>query len=254
VYQPQERYRESQQSAAEAVIYEELPEVVPQCDALHEIYGRGQGDWPVGDGCEWWVDDRTGFCESEHPEQPEQPEQPVQAAENPEQPERPLRLHAGPIDLARSNRRAQKNKLWCHLYLDDAMLIKGFDMNKKIIGHGGQNTRRIYELTDAKIRLRGRGSGHMEENGREAPVHLMLAVTTSLNQRNSFALAVAMSLELLQSLSQQWSRFCKRQGLPAAEAAPFWLGDISPQGRSCLEDASNTAQWSESLNALSLIL
>ena len=122
------------------------------------------------------------------------------------------------------------------------MLRTGFDVNKKIIGHGGTNTKRIFEKTGpmvvslrvqgedgngkreslsrymtvelaellrwrpslvswrghrtwvvepialrscstwnpeiagAKIRLRGRGSGHNEGDRGEAPVPLMLAV------------------------------------------------------------------------------
>ena len=38
-------------------------------------------------------------------------------------------------------------KIWCHFYLEPLMLQEHFDVNKKIIGHGGANTRRIFEET-----------------------------------------------------------------------------------------------------------
>lgn len=212
------------------------PKAVRQSDSRHGFSGQEQ---QVELQSQDWQDDGlSSWCETAKPDQLQQ-------------------FHSGETDIApaarSTNRRAQKGKLWCHLYLHDMMLVKGFDMSKKIIGHGGQNTRRIYELTGAKIRLRGRGSGHLEEDGREAPVHLMLAVTTTLQQQDSFALAVAMSLELLQTLAEKWSSFCKRQGHPAGKA-PFWLGDLSDEGRTCLQEASNMAAKPQSLDALSVIL
>ena len=39
------------------------------------------------------------------------------------------------------------NKTWCHFYVEPTMLRSGFDVNKKIIGHGGANTKRIFEKT-----------------------------------------------------------------------------------------------------------
>ena len=39
------------------------------------------------------------------------------------------------------------SKIWCHFFLDPTMLRHGFDVNKKIIGHGGTNTKRIFEKT-----------------------------------------------------------------------------------------------------------
>jgi hypothetical protein len=69
------------------------------------------------------------------------------------------------------------NRLWCHFYLDPSMLEPGFDLVKKIIGRGGCNTRGIFDATQTKVRVRGKGSGHKEQhNGREAPVPLMIAL------------------------------------------------------------------------------
>lgn len=39
------------------------------------------------------------------------------------------------------------SKIWCHFFLDPTMLRHGFDVNKKVIGHGGANTKRIFEKT-----------------------------------------------------------------------------------------------------------
>ena len=64
--------------------------------------------------------------------------------------------------------------MYSHIQMD------GFDLVPWLIGRRGLNLRKIAEATDSKIRVRGRGSGHLEpEAGKEAPTPLMVAITTN---------------------------------------------------------------------------
>mmetsp|Transcript_23527 Transcript_23527/g.42427 ORF Transcript_23527/g.42427 Transcript_23527/m.42427 type:complete len:360 (+) Transcript_23527:69-1148(+) len=135
---------------------------------------------------------------------------------------------------SRGGRRSQQLKVWCHFFLDDVMLWNGFDLNKKLIGHGGGNTKKIFEATDAKIRLRGRGSGHSEAGRGEAPVHLMLAVTTDIGEEEKFVLALEMAAELLQQVTGKYRAFCKQNGMPSPTSPLFWIGELSEQASACL--------------------
>ena len=56
-------------------------------------------------------------------------------------------------------------RLWVHIHVN--MELGGFEFAGKFIGWKGENTARINKLTKAKIRVRGKGSGHLE-NGSEA--------------------------------------------------------------------------------------
>lgn len=150
----------------------------------------------------------------------------------------PMMCQATPLleQQARNpNVQLYKNKLWCHFHLHASFLEKGFDGIKKIIGHGGCNTSCIFEVTGAKIRVRGRGSGHMEQRGREAPVPLMLAVTADRGQEANFAQAVEMCCQLLRSVAEKWLAFCARRGSLKPAQPPYWLGGVSDDGLACLD-------------------
>merc|ERR1712060_856530 len=139
------------------------------------------------------------------------------------------------LPRTRSGRRGDRvpNKLWCHLYLDENMLRPGFNLNKKIIGHGGNCTKSIYDATGAKIRLRGIGSKHLE-GGREAPVHLMLAVTTELSEQDNFIKAVEKSIGLLRDVETRFNTFCKQKKQPTPTGPCFWVGELSLEARAYL--------------------
>lgn len=128
-------------------------------------------------------------------------------------------------------------KIWCHFYLDEEMTKNGFDLNKKVIGHGGIHTRSIYQQTDAKLRLRGRGSGHLETDHREAPVHLMLAVTSIEGQEASFLKALHMSAALLLQVTEKYKDFCKHRGLLTPKSPLFWIGELPDSARACMNNA-----------------
>jgi len=113
--------------------------------------------------------------------------------------------------------------------------MRGFDLSKKVIGHGGCGTRGIYEATGAKIRLRGRGSGHIESHtGREAPAHLMLSVTVDNGQAESFRAAVRMAADHLAGIQDRFHAFCRHWRTPVPEHRCFWVGEIEAASKECL--------------------
>eukprot|EP00930_Biecheleria_cincta_P090884 TRINITY_DN8036_c0_g2_i1.p1 TRINITY_DN8036_c0_g2~~TRINITY_DN8036_c0_g2_i1.p1 ORF type:complete len:439 (-),score=94.22 TRINITY_DN8036_c0_g2_i1:71-1387(-) len=151
---------------------------------------------------------------------------------NQERPEKPLSLDQLPRkNSGKASRRRMPPKVWCHFFIDPLMAKSGFELNKKVIGHGGANTRNIFDKTDAKIRLRGCGSGHREVNGKEAPVHLMLAVTTNIGQETNFLVALQMSAELLQRVTEKYMEFCKQSCLPLPKTPCFWIGELSEKAQ-----------------------
>lgn len=118
-------------------------------------------------------------------------------------------------------------RLWCHIYLH--MQVKGFELVPMMIGRGGCNMRKIFEATGAKIRIRGRGSGHYEIDGkREAPTPLMVAVTTDKLDHASFKAAIEKTLVELRAVEQRFISFCEKQNY-LHEGPCFSIG-VMPQG------------------------
>eukprot|EP00747_Dinoflagellata_sp_TGD_P088626 gnl/TRDRNA2_/TRDRNA2_164072_c0_seq1.p1 gnl/TRDRNA2_/TRDRNA2_164072_c0~~gnl/TRDRNA2_/TRDRNA2_164072_c0_seq1.p1 ORF type:complete len:200 (-),score=34.08 gnl/TRDRNA2_/TRDRNA2_164072_c0_seq1:304-903(-) len=129
----------------------------------------------------------------------------------------------------------KSQKLWCHLYISEQMLVKGFDLVKKIIGHGGCNTKSIYEATGAKLRVRGRGSGHLEGRS-EASVHLMLAVGTDGAACKNFEMAIERCVELLKHTETRFEHHCHRAGISKIQRPCFWIGALSDESRAHLSE------------------
>jgi hypothetical protein len=83
-----------------------------------------------------------------------------------------------------------------------------------LIGRSGCNMREIYQATNAKIRVRGRGSGHLEVDGsKEAPVPLMVAVTSEGGYQVHFRTAVEMTISKLKEVQQLFVQFCQQRNL-----------------------------------------
>lgn len=142
-----------------------------------------------------------------------------------------------PAPTRKRNQERAKGQLWCHIYVNPAMVRRGFGLNKRIIGPGGSRTRAIFEATTAKIRLRGRGSGHIEGDGKEAPAPLMLAVTGTRGKREKFLLAIRMSLELLSNVEREFWKFNSSRGDQVPVLGPstmFSIGNLSPAARRCV--------------------
>lgn len=118
-------------------------------------------------------------------------------------------------------------RLWVHIFLH--LKEPDFDLVPMLIGRGGQNMKEINKATGAKLRIRGKGSGHMEVGNKEAPVPLMLAVTTNKGDRAKFKMAVDMTVAKLVLICQHYKIFCYRKGLvvPPSQNSLFSFGEIS---------------------------
>ena len=77
---------------------------------------------------------------------------------------------------------------------------------------GRPHLRKIFEATQTKVRVRGRGSGHKEpHNGREAPVPLMIALAVEHGSSDDFKTAFNMTKELLEDVSKQFDRYARQE-------------------------------------------
>jgi hypothetical protein len=135
------------------------------------------------------------------------------------------------------NRKAYGSRLWVHIFLNQRHVE--FDLVKKIIGRGGKNTRDIAEVTGAKVRVRGRGSGHKEIEGKkEAPVPLMVAVTSEAIDASQFARAVKMMIQKLDEVNGLFRQFCIDQNLdPALASEDLWkYGEMTKDAELVLHD------------------
>lgn len=107
---------------------------------------------------------------------------------------------------------------------------KEFQVVRRIIGAKGTNMKRIVRQTEAKLRLRGVGSGYFEGAGqRESsePLQLCVSCTSSDGHRT----AVRLVEELLENVYSEYRQFCRENGRPGPDlhAAPQL---VSPGGRS----------------------
>ena len=104
---------------------------------------------------------------------------------------------------------------WVHIVLHKRHTA--FDLVPMLIGKHGINMRNIVYDTGAKLRIRGRGSGHLEDTRagkKEAQVPLMLAVTANKADSPNFRRAIDMSVTLLRKVSDHYIQFCIQRELP----------------------------------------
>lgn len=119
-------------------------------------------------------------------------------------------------------------RLWAHIFLFKRH--PRFDLVPMLIGRKGQNMKDITEPTHAKARVRGHGSGHLEVNGRkEAPVPLMLAISTSKTNPEGFTRAIEIAVDRLKVVQSNYKDFCFQHGLhpPDASEPIFAFGEVS---------------------------
>ena len=132
-------------------------------------------------------------------------------------------------------RQACGPRLWCHIFLNQRHVE--FDLVPRLIGHGGHNTKNIYLLTGAKIRVRGRGSRHKEVDGiKEAPVPLMVAVTSDSTDADKFCKAVRLMTDKLEEANDVFARFARKKNLhPSIAMEHIWkYGEMSKEAESVL--------------------
>merc|ERR1712037_971786 len=124
--------------------------------------------------------------------------------------------------------------MYCHLYLNPEILADGFPLVKQLIGTGGENTRSIHEATGAKIRVRGKGSGHVERCGRQAQVPLMIAITAEHRRPCDFRTAVLMTNELTLRVMRRFEDRCRQRNGRVHLSPLFWMGEASKEAIECL--------------------
>ena len=108
-----------------------------------------------------------------------------------------------------------------------------------LIGHGGQCARGIAYSTGSKIRIRGRGSGHLEVDGKkEAPVPLMIAISVPKSSAGGLRSAVEQTIELLLTTAQSFVFFCQARGLSSKlyHMPLVVFGKVSKGSESVLRD------------------
>ena len=89
---------------------------------------------------------------------------------------------------------------------------KEFQVARRLIGVKGQHMKHINKETEAKLRLRGKGSGYLEGvTKQESPEPLHLCV--SCGSQEGYRRAVTMVSELLESIYEDYRKFCKNKNL-----------------------------------------
>ena len=128
-------------------------------------------------------------------------------------------------------------RLWLHIYLH--LRHMDFDLVPMLIGRKGIGTRAIAMATDSKLRVRGRGSKHLEVEGKkEAPVPLMIAITANKADCLQFRKGVDLLVHRLLQLSDHYKCFCAMRDLPIpTEREPlFSFGEFAISAEAILVD------------------
>ena len=117
-------------------------------------------------------------------------------------------------------------RVWGHIFLDLPPAYSEFGLVPAIIGHHGENTGTIAGETGTQIRIRGIGSGHMEFNGQEARVPLMIAITHHQGNVDELSLAFAKMMTVLDYVTKKLHRWCQDRQMPEPPRF-FYMGDRS---------------------------
>jgi len=103
-----------------------------------------------------------------------------------------------------------RNKLQCQFIIGIEEEPK-FKVMRQIIGSGGANMKRIALSTDAKLRLRGRGSGFLEGPlNQESTDDLMLCLSSQ--DAVGYENAKRLVAELLRDIYKNYDKFCSKAG------------------------------------------
>jgi hypothetical protein len=89
---------------------------------------------------------------------------------------------------------------------------KDFQVARRIIGQKGIHMKEIVARTDAKLRLRGRGSGYLEgltKTESPEPLHLCVSCTT----RRGYIEAARLVSELLEKIYAEYKQYCLSRGI-----------------------------------------
>uniref|UniRef100_A0A7S1MJU3 RRM domain-containing protein n=1 Tax=Alexandrium catenella TaxID=2925 RepID=A0A7S1MJU3_ALECA len=93
---------------------------------------------------------------------------------------------------------------------------KEFQVARRLIGSKGCNMKRIVKQTEAKLRLRGVGSGYFEGSSqKESPEPLQLCV--SCMSLDGYRTAVQEVKELLLRVYEEYRQYCRDAGIPVPD-------------------------------------
>lgn len=93
---------------------------------------------------------------------------------------------------------------------------KEFQVARRLIGAKGSNMKHIVKQTEAKLRLRGQGSGYFEGAGqKESPEPLQLCI--SCTSPDGYKTAVRQVEELLKRVHDEYRQFCMENGRPVPD-------------------------------------
>jgi len=91
---------------------------------------------------------------------------------------------------------------------------KEFHVARRLIGVKGTNMKRIVGATDAKLRLRGQGSGYLEGTGQKESCEPLQLCVSCTNADHYTAITQQVD-SLLQSVYDEYTIFCRDSGKPA---------------------------------------
>ena len=110
-----------------------------------------------------------------------------------------------------------------------------FPLIKRFIGVGGNHAKAIANATGAKVRVRGKGSGHIEPDGKEATIPLMVAVTMDAQHKVWFPKAVQLCVWRLEELQLEFDSHCHSTNLTSMHLWSY--GEMSLEAESLLREA-----------------
>jgi len=89
---------------------------------------------------------------------------------------------------------------------------RDFHVARRIIGQKGANMKKIVRMTDAKLRLRGKGSGFLEGTQKQES-HEPLHLCVSCREYFGYRTAIAEVKKLLEQVYDEYKEYCSTRGL-----------------------------------------
>ena len=131
---------------------------------------------------------------------------------------------------------------WCHIWLHQPRDHPEIRLVPMVIGSKGCNTKEIHNASGCKVRVRGKGSGHLEVEGKkEAPVPLMVAVTADRMDPKGFKTAITMTLARLKIMADKFGEICRTGGLQVPQLPLFSIGEFNEGAQNVIQESLNEA-------------
>merc|ERR1711924_568254 len=132
---------------------------------------------------------------------------------------------------------------WCDLFLDQRMLnpeVGEFEVEKKLIGKGGCNTKGIFLATGSKILVCGQGAERGKVRRKKVTNdHLRIEIISDRQAYASFKRAFEMVIKLVGPITEQFDHFCVRHLKHKFDGTRYWIGSTTQQALDCLGSSLN---------------